>query len=162
MKLFFRPIILLGLSLCMTACKTESSKQAEIVIQFNKEGTASLFKTHTDTAYTKFDVEFAKTEYETQTGLMYRNSMENHQGMLFIFDDSEPRYFYMKNTRIPLDIIYLSKDKEIVTIHKEAQPFNENSLPSNGPAQYVLEINGGLVDRLGIEMGDRLEFQNLE
>ena len=162
MKLLYRSIIFVGLGLCVTACKSESSQKTErITVHFKKEGTASLFKTESDTAYTKFDIEFAQTEYETQTGLMYRDSLEEDQGMLFIFDDAEPRYFYMKNTRIALDIIYLSEDQQIVSFHKKAQPFDENSLPSNKPAQYVLEIKGGLIDRLGIEIGDQMEFRSV-
>ena len=76
--------------------------------------------------------------------------------MLFIFDDEKERYFYMKNTKIPLDIIYINSNKTIVSFQKSAKPFDESSLPSNAPAQYVLEINAGLVDALGLVWYDKI------
>lgn len=151
--------LMLGLSL--VSCKNEATeKDRSIGVSFTKEGEAELFKRDADSLFARFDIEFARSEYETQTGLMYRKSMELNQGMLFIFNDEQPRYFYMKNTQIPLDIIYLSANKEVVSFVKNAEPFNQGSLPSNQPAMYVLELNAGLIDRLGIEIGDRLKYQN--
>jgi uncharacterized membrane protein (UPF0127 family) len=78
--------------------------------------------------------------------------------MLFIFPEEQPRYFYMKNTEISLDIIYLNAEKKIISFQKNAKPLDESSLPSEGPAQYVFEINGGQADALGMQVGDRMEF----
>ena len=163
MKRVYRSIFLLGIGLGALSCKnTERTESTISNIAFTKEGTAQLFKQNSDSILSTFDLEFARTEYETQTGLMYRNSMANHQAMLFIFEAEAPRSFYMKNTRIPLDIIYLSSDLKIVSFHQNAEPFNEASLPSNEPAKYVLEINGGLMEQLGIGLNDRLEFQTMK
>jgi hypothetical protein len=79
--------------------------------------------------------------------------------MLFVFDDATERYFYMKNTKIPLDIIYISDTKKIVSFQKNAQPFDESSLPSNVPAKYVLEINAGLSDAWSLTVGDSISFR---
>lgn len=84
--------------------------------------------------------------------------MASNHGMLFIFPDMDYRSFYMKNTKIPLDIIYVSKDKTIVSIQKNAKPMDETSLPSEGPAKYVLEVNAGLSDKWGLEQGDKIDF----
>ena len=65
----------------------------------------------------------------------------------------------MKNTMISLDIIYLDKDKKVVSIAKNAKPYDETSLPSEAPAMYVLEINGGLADKWGVDKGDRVEVK---
>jgi len=89
---------------------------------------------------------------------MHRGSMENNQAMLFIFPNIQMRSFYMKNTIIPLDIIYLDENKKVVSIQKNAKPMDETSLPSSAPAKYVLEINGGLSDELNIVEGDSIAF----
>jgi uncharacterized membrane protein (UPF0127 family) len=78
--------------------------------------------------------------------------------MLFIFENSEERFFYMKNTKIPLDLIFIDDHKKIVSFQKNAKPFDESSLPSNVPAKYVLEINAGLVEKWNIQVGDSLSF----
>ena len=79
--------------------------------------------------------------------------------MLFIFEEEAQRGFYMKNTLIQLDIIYLNKDGVIVSFAENAQPEDLTTLPSNIPAQYVLEINGGLSEEWVLEIGDRVEWE---
>ena len=137
----------------------ESNRVQEIEItpqdiDFTRDGELSIFKN--DSLIQTIEVEFAKNDEERALGLMYRSSMDEHQGMWFIFPEEAPRSFYMRNTEIPLDIIYLDKDKKVVSIAKNARPYDETSLPSEKPAMYVLEINGGLSDKWGIEKGDRM------
>ena len=105
-----------------------------------------------------FDSEISESDFDVQTGLMYRDSMKKNEGMLFIFDDEKERYFYMKNTKIPLDLIYVNSKKKIVSFQKNAQPFDESSLPSNAKAKYVLEINAGLIENLPLTIGDSITF----
>ncbi len=141
------------------ACKESPQKNVLTKeITFKKEGEAILKKQETDSVLTQLDIEIADDEYQRQTGLMYRHSMQNNQAMLFIFNDERPRSFYMKNTEFPLDIIYLNKDKQVVSIQKNAEPFNVNSLPSQKPAQYVLEVNAGLTDKWTLTPGDVLTY----
>lgn len=109
----------------------------------------------------EIEIEIAETSYETQTGLMYRNGMEENRGMLFIFKEESQHYFYMRNTRFPLDIIYINKNMEIVSAAKEAVPFDETSLPSKYPVQYVLEVNGGMMEKWGVKEGDKISFKKL-
>ena len=140
----------------------ESNRVQEIEItpqdiDFTRDGEVSIFKN--DSLIQTIEVEFAKNDEERALGLMYRSSMDEHQGMWFIFPEEAPRSFYMRNTEIPLDIIYLDKDKKVVSIAKNARPYDETSLPSERPAMYVLEINGGLSDKWGIEKGDRMEVK---
>jgi len=153
-------LTLISTSLIFLNCKDEAKSTKSITkeINFTKEGEITLKKAKTDSIIKVLDLEIAETEYETQTGLMYRHSMKDHQAMLFIFKNEQPRSFYMKNTEFPLDIIYINSKKEIVSIQKNAKPFDKTSLPSNLPALYVLEIKAGLSDVWGLEVGDFIEW----
>ncbi len=140
-------------------CKEETkSIVAPIKIEFNKEGTLQLYKPGTDSIISTFEIELAEDEYETQTGLMHRGLMQNNQAMLFIFPDVKTRSFYMKNTLISLDIIYIDDTQKVVSIQKSAKPMDETSLPSKALAKFVLEINGGLSEKLNIAEGDSISF----
>ncbi len=151
--------IMVGLMLQSYSCN-EQKEQKVLTreVTFKKEGELILKQQETDSVLVKLDIEFAESDYETQTGLMYRKSMLDNRGMLFIFEREEPKYFYMKNTEFSLDIIYLNSKKEVVSIAKNAKPFNTSSLPSEGPAQYVLEVNAGLSDQWGLKAGDVMEY----
>jgi len=156
-----KSLILLTLSsllLLISSCKEEQKAIKPIEIKFKKEGELQLYKATSDSIITSFNIEIADNDYETQTGLMHRKSMAKINAMLFIFNDVQIRSFYMKNTYISLDIIYLNSDKVIVSIQRDAKPLDETSLPSLFPAQYVLEINAGLSQKLNIEIGDRMDF----
>ncbi|MGM0932231.1 MAG: DUF192 domain-containing protein [Bacteroidota bacterium] len=147
-----------------SSCKEDAKPEEEIIeenIEFTKEGELSLIKSEGDTIK-KLDIEIADSQYEHETGLMYRESMEELQGMLFIYDMAEPRAFYMKNTYIPLDIIYYATDSTAVSYYENAEPMDETSLPSGEPAQFVLEINAGLIKEWGIEVGDKIFFKRTD
>jgi len=103
-------------------------------------------------------VEIARTPAERAEGLMYRWSLEDDHGMLFIFDDVEVRSFWMKNTRIPLDMIFIGPDKKIVGIVREAEPYTTQSRTVGVPSQYVLEVYGGEAEEHGLSAGDRVFF----
>jgi uncharacterized membrane protein (UPF0127 family) len=109
-----------------------------------------------------FGVELADTQQEQALGLMFRDEMPANQGMLFIFPNEAPRSFWMKNTRIPLDIMYFDKDLKLVSISADTQPCKVSrcpSYPSITPAMYVLELNAGKASELGVELGDRLTLK---
>jgi len=108
-----------------------------------------------------FVVEVATTPESRARGLMFRESMDNDRGMLFIYDQEGIYQFWMKNTLIPLDMIWISEDKNIVNIKKRAQPCQPGYCPTINPgaeALYVLEINAGFSDRFGFEVGDDVEI----
>ena len=125
--------------------------------QFKKEGELQFLKKD-GSLIEKIDIEVADNEPERRQGLMYRRTMDENRGMLFIFPQEELQDFWMKNTIMSLDIIYVNKNKEIVKIHKNTIPFSEASVPSIKPAIYVVEVNAGHTDKLGIKEGDRIEF----
>ena len=154
--------LFLGMLLLQTSCKEEPKKSLETApITFTKEGDLSIFKKDGDSLITSLAIEIAESEYETATGLMYRKSMKEEQGMLFIFPDVAMHSFYMKNTEIPLDLIFIDENLKIVSFQKEAKPYDETSLSSQVPIKYVLEINAGLVDRWGLVVGDRITYERL-
>lgn len=101
----------------------------------------------------RFTVEIADEPEERRKGLMFREEMAAGHGMLFIFETSGPRAFWMKNTPLPLDLIFLDEEGRVVSVQADAEPFSERSLPSEGDALGVLEINGGLAARYGIGPG---------
>ncbi len=150
-------LVSVGCLLTVSACKNEKKSIKQTEVSFKIEGELTIYKAADSTTVT-LDIEIADTEFDRETGLMYRSSMKNTQGMLFVFDNEQPRFFYMKNTQIPLDLIYVSADKKIVSFQKNAKPFDESSLPSNQPAQYVLEVNAGLADTWNLQLGDSLAF----
>jgi hypothetical protein len=125
-------------------------------IQFTKEG--ELFLLKSENTIQKLDIEFAETSYEQQTGLMYRKSMEANQGMLFIYSEEAMHSFYMKNTHIPLDLIFFGKDSTIVSFQENAKPLDETSLPSKVPSQFILEVNAGKVKQWNLTEGDKMLF----
>jgi len=105
----------------------------------------------------RFEVEIADTDAARMRGLMFRDSLDEDKGMLFLFDDIRMRSFWMRNTFISLDILFISPDGRIVTIARETTPRSDESIPSRGPVNGVLEIGGGLSDHLGIKEGDLVE-----
>ena len=124
--------------------------------QFVKEGELQFFKD--EMIVKSIDIEIANTINEIKQGLMFRQKMDEDKGMLFIFPDMQPRSFWMKNTLMPLDIIYVDADKTIVSIQKNTTPLSEQELPSEGKAQFVIEVNAGFADRYGLKAGDRVGF----
>lgn len=112
----------------------------------------------------QFGVEIAQTAAERTRGLMFRESMSQDQGMFFVFDDDTVRNFWMKNTLIPLDMIFVDKDGKVVSVSENVQPCKEKnsalcpSYSSILPARYVLEINAGLAQLHHIQTGSRMDI----
>ncbi|QQS35612.1 MAG: DUF192 domain-containing protein [Ignavibacteriales bacterium] len=124
---------------------------------FTKEGEL-VFTDSLGNTKTKIEMEYAADEYETQLGLMNRKEMKENQGMLFIFPDESPRSFWMRNTLISLDMLFVNSNKEIVTIHKSTKVLSDQSYPSSKPAKYVVEVVGGFCDKYGIKEGDKISW----
>lgn len=103
-----------------------------------------------------FQVEIADDDGERSQGLMFRKEMAPDHGMLFVFERSTTIAMWMKNTPLPLDMLFISAEGRIVDLHERAVPFSLDTIASRRRARYVLEVNGGTVDRLGIAVGDRV------
>jgi uncharacterized membrane protein (UPF0127 family) len=112
----------------------------------------------------RYYVEIADDDNERARGLMYRDELGANDGMLFIWGQPAPRSFWMLNTRIPLDIVYIGPELEIVGWSQDTQPCRTRrcpGYPSGAPAQYVLEVNAGEMARLGVEIGDPVRVGNV-
>jgi uncharacterized membrane protein (UPF0127 family) len=109
-----------------------------------------------------FRVEIARTEAEREQGLMYRQKLDADAGMLFLFERAFPQTFWMKNTLIPLDMLFISTDHKIVGIVANAEPLTLTTRGVRTPSQFVLEIGGGLAAKLGIREGQQVQFRGVD
>jgi uncharacterized membrane protein (UPF0127 family) len=108
---------------------------------------------------TDIKAQLARTDSEKAQGLMNRRALAKNSGMLFIYDTEEERAFWMKDTFIPLDIIFMDKDKKVVSVSANAKPNQTEELYySNGKAMYVLELNAGKAEELDIKTGKQITF----
>lgn len=107
--------------------------------------------------YATLSLEVADTPHALEKGLMYRTSLAPKTGMLFKFQGETPRSFWMRNTLIPLDMLFLKADGTIITIHENTQTQSDQTYPSTEPAQYGIELPAGTVKSLGIRLGDRVQ-----
>lgn len=105
-----------------------------------------------------YDVEVAITPDQQARGLMWRPALGPNKGMLFIFGQQRNLSFWMQNTLIPLDMVFIDNQGELVNIEREAAPQTRTPRPSNGPARFVLEIDGGDAELLGIDQNSTFEF----
>ncbi len=109
-----------------------------------------------------FDIEIAADDASRERGLMFRDTMPADHGMLFLFERPTTQTFWMKNTHIPLDILYFDRNYKLVSMSQRTPPCRSAgndcpTYPSSGPAQYVLELNAGTADKLGVKQGDELK-----
>lgn len=107
----------------------------------------------------RFQVEIADNDEERARGLMYRESLDADRGMLFIFQSTEPQSFWMRNTLIPLDMIFIGPDGRVLNIVRDTVPGSLDPNRSRGPARFVLELRGGEAARRGIRPGDRVRHR---
>ncbi len=134
------------------------TSQNQNVYQFEKHGELS-FQSSKGDFISSLDIEFAENDFERTQGMKYRTSMEENQGMLFIFPYERIQSFWMKSTVISLDMIFINSKMKIVTIHKNTIPYDESSYASTEPAQYVLETIAGYVDKYNVKVGDKVIFR---
>ena len=112
---------------------------------------------HTATGDHVFSVEIANTPNAREIGLMNRRFMPQDRGMLFEFDRDEPLAFWMKNTYISLDMVFIARDGKVTHVVNRAEPLSEAIIPSGGPSAAVLELNGGVAAAIGLRVGDKVE-----
>ncbi len=105
-----------------------------------------------------FDIELALTQPQMAQGLMFRRALAADAGMLFDYGDPQPIAMWMKNTFIPLDMIFIAQDGKIVDFHERAVPMSLDTIESKVPAKAVMEVNAGTVARLGVQIGDTVHY----
>lgn len=158
-------LLIIGLSLYLiftNFLKQNNNEKSQVKaytsIDFVKNGELT-FLNSTEEYISKIDVEIAEDDNSRRDGLMYRDKMGQDQGMLFVFPLESIQSFWMRYTLISLDLIFVNSKNEIVTIHKDAVPFDESHYRSSKPAQFVVEVNAGYTDSLGINEGDKIVWR---
>jgi uncharacterized membrane protein (UPF0127 family) len=106
----------------------------------------------------RFNVELAVTEEERAKGLMFRQELDPDAGMLFLYNQDQAVTFWMKDTPLPLDMIFIASDGKITQIVRHAEPYSENLIPSNTYIRGVLEVIAGTADRYNIAPGDHVDY----
>ena len=104
-----------------------------------------------------FTLEVAADGESRERGLMRRDAMPQDHGMIFVFEDAQPLNFYMKNTRIPLDIIFINQDQKVISI-RQMKPYDLTLTPSGGPAKWAIELNQNAAADAGVKVGDQLRI----
>lgn len=133
-----QPFVFVGKAFCQSA-------QVIILEKEGKEGC-------------RFSVELAVSPADQARGLMFRKTMDDQAGMFFIFDREEIRHFWMRNTLVPLDMIFIDNKFLVVDLHRGAKPLDETVVSSRKPARYVLEVNAGRADRCRIKAGSKVKL----
>ena len=113
---------------------------------------------NTGTNILNLQVEIADTDAKRELGLMHRPSLGSNKGMLFIFDKEEAHTFWMKNTLISLDMLFINADRRVITIAPNTTPLSEATIAPQGPVQYVLEVNAGYAAKNGVRVGNQISF----
>lgn len=127
------------------------------VIQLDNYNQGTIYYQDDSNQIHTLDIEVATTPEQRSTGLMNRNYLPPTSGMLFVFGSEQPLSFWMQNTYISLDIIFMDSNSRVVSIHKNTVPLQEKpTYNSSEPAQYVLETNAGWSDQVGLEVGDEI------
>lgn len=166
-----RTVTLLGMAvlalILIAGCQKMQSSETIPLDQSSEQNTAAeggaMVEPSTGTLGTivvgpaTYSVEIAQTDDEKAKGLMGRESLPPGNGMWFVFEAPQVMQFWMKNTSIPLDILFVGSDMKVISIFENAVPFEEKMIAPEAPAQYVLEINAGQVAKYGIKKGDAVQ-----
>ena len=149
----YKLFLFLTLGFCLTSqisisCEVQFLKKEKIVLENKLSKDKAIFL-----------VELAKNEYEREKGLQCKKYLKKNEGMLFIWSEEDYRNFWMKNTAIPLDLIFINSKFKIVDIYFDATPFNKKLIRSQKRAKFVLELNAGIFKKLGFNIGDSIKFK---
>ncbi len=143
-------LIVLGQGAGMTAALAQTAAQTA-------ESALEPLTIVTTSGTHRFQVEVMRTDEERARGLMFRRFMPADRGMLFDFKREEQVAMWMKNTYIPLDMLFIDRSGKIVNIARDAEPLSERIIPSGAPAYAVLELNGGVARKLDMKVGDMVQ-----
>lgn len=142
----------------LAGCSQESGGDEQEPPAFEPEGVLA-FERPDGTRITAIAIEVAESDSAKERGLMERRSMPARGGMFFPYEDAAPRSFWMANTYIPLDIIFVGPDSQVVNIAKGTRPLSEQQVRSEVPAQYVVEVRAGFTDRHDITDSTRIDWR---
>jgi hypothetical protein len=158
-------VLALGWLVATGACRNGRSGPAQAVTSSSSLATPSgphpAVLLHAGQRVIPIRVEVARTEAEHERGLMFRNHLDADAGMLFVFPRAAPLTFWMKNTFIPLDMVFIDESHHVLGVVEEAVPETETPRRVEGESRFVLEVVGGLTRRLGLAPGAKVEFRDI-
>ncbi len=158
-----RLFLLLSLLMLLAACQDDAPPDAEPpeeLIPFRIDGALEFLRE--GEVLLTIDLEIAASDSARMRGMMQRKSFPDRSGMLFLFDREQPQQFWMGNTPVALDLIFIDADSQIVDFAKYAKPFSAESILSAVPAQYVLEVPAGFSDTHGLIETDRVRWRDTD
>ncbi len=155
-----RHYIIAATLLILAGCSSDDNNQVIDTpeIEFRADGLLEVLRPD-GSVLTTIVIEIAEGDSARARGLMQRTSLPARGGMLFLDDEEKIQTFWMRNTPLPLDLIFVDSDSNIVSITKRARPFTEQTISSADSALYVLEVNGGFSDRYGIDESMRIRWR---
>jgi hypothetical protein len=153
-------IVILAVILFLIINPFSKKENTDSEYMFKKDGELT-FTDSLNNSKTKIDIQIANNDFDRELGLMFRKQMDENKGMLFIFPEEARQSFWMRNTLISLDMIFVNALNKIVTIHRNTQTLSDQSYPSSAPAKYVIEVNGGYCSKYNINEGDKMNFTEL-
>ena len=148
------PLILLG-------CTDEGQSGSEDLRGFQEEGTLAFVRPNGDTLRT-ISIDVADTDAERKRGLMRQQSLGYDRGMLFVFDSVDRGSMWMKNTPLPLDIVFVAPDSQVVNIARRTTPLSEEKITPEAPRKFVVEVRAGFADRFGLTDSTRVRWTRTE
>jgi len=154
-------VLLLTCFLLFVSCSDDAPNPADRPntdeTGFRTDGSLTFVESD-GSAVRSIDIEIAETEEARARGLMFRQDLGYDRGMLFLFETADTNGFWMKNTPLPLDILFVSPDSQIINIVKRTTPFSEETVTPEAPKQFVVEVRGGFTSMYGIEPGMRIRW----
>lgn len=155
----FRSLLipLLFIPFLAASCGGESQQSTNGEATFENEGTLTFYHRNGEELKT-IDVDIADTDTERQRGLMRQRTLGFDRGMLFIFDEVDRGGMWMKNTPLPLDIVFVAPDSQVINIARRTTPFSENTIEPDAPRKFVVEVRAGFADRFGLTDSTRVRW----
>ena len=154
-------ILFVALILFLVFSNLLKKKDVDKEYMFRKDGTLTFLNSD-NAVKDKIDIQIADNDFDRELGLMFRKHMDENQGMLFIFPQEKTQSFWMHNTYIPLDMIFINSNKEIITIRRAVKTLSDQTYTSTAPAQYVLEVNLDFSKKFNIKVGDKVEWSRIK
>jgi len=142
-------------------CTAEETSQNRGESSFEREGRLAFVQPSGDTLHA-IDIEIADTDAERKRGLMGRRSLGFDRGMLFIFDAVDDGGMWMKNTPLPLDIVFVAPDSQVINIARRTTPFSEETITPDAPRKFVVEVRAGFANRFGLSDSTRVRWTRLD
>lgn len=153
-QLFLAASLIAALTTCAALPASAQNRALEAQLGLEAKGGLEPLEIITSTGAHRFSVEEARTEAQRERGLMFRRSMPEERGMLFSFASERPIAMWMKNTYLPLDMVFIGKNGKVVGLAENTEPLSEKIIPSGAPAFSVLELNAGAAAKISLKIGD--------